>query len=108
MLAFGSDWPVTTPNVMHELDVAVNRESLAARDRGALHADQRIDLVAALTAFTRGTAYLNHDDEAGMLAPGRRADLAVIDRNLFDRSLGAIADATVEMTIASGAVVFDA
>jgi predicted amidohydrolase YtcJ len=69
---------------------------------------ERIDLVAALTAFTRGSAYLNHDDEAGVLAPGMRADLAVIDRDLFDRSLGQIADATVEMTIASGSVVFGA
>ena len=42
------------------------------------------------------------------MAPGMRADLAVVDRNLFDRSLGAIADATVEMTIASGTVVFGA
>lgn len=108
VMAFGSDWPVSTPNVMHELDVAVNREALDARDRGALHPEERIDLVAALTAFTRGSAYLNHDDEAGMLAPGMRADLAVIDRNLFDRSLGQIADATVEMTIASGSVVFGA
>ncbi len=108
VIAFGSDWPVTTPNVMHELDVAVNRESLLARDRGVLHPDQRIDLAAALAAFTRGSAYLNHDDEAGIVAPGMRADLAVVDRNLFDRSLGAIADATVEMTIASGTVVFGA
>jgi predicted amidohydrolase YtcJ len=94
--------------VMQELDVAVNRESLDARDRGALDADQRIDLVAALAAFTRGSAYLNHDDEAGVLASGKRADIAVVDRNLFDRSLGPIADASVEMTIASGAVVFGA
>ena len=106
VMAFGSDWPVSTPNVMRELDVAVNRQALGDRDRGALHPDQRIDLPAALAAFTRGSAYLNHDDEAGVLAPGMRADLAVLDRNLFDRSLGAIADATVEMTIASGSVVF--
>jgi predicted amidohydrolase YtcJ len=108
VMAFGSDWPVSTPDVMWELDVAVNRESLDARDRGALDADQRIDLVAALAAFTRGSAYLNHDDEAGVLASGKRADIAVVDRNLFDRSLGPIADASVEMTIASGAVVFGA
>jgi predicted amidohydrolase YtcJ len=108
VMAFGSDWPVSTPNVLHELDVAVNREALDGRDRGALHPEERIDLVAALTAFTRGSAHLNHDDEAGVLAPGMRADLAVIDRDLFDRSLGQIADATVEMTIASGSVVFGA
>ena len=108
VVAFGSDWPVSTPNVLHELHVAVNRTPVGSPDVEPLHADQRIDLVAALAAFTRGSAYVNHDDEAGVLAPGMRADLAVLDRNLFDRSLGEIADASVEMTIASGSVVFGA
>jgi predicted amidohydrolase YtcJ len=50
---------------------------------------------------------VNHDDEAGVLAPGMRADLAVIDRDPFDRSLGAIGETTVELTIASGRIVYD-
>ena len=45
-------------------------------------------------AFARGSAYVNHDDEAGVLAPGMRADLAVLDRDPFDRSLGAIGETT--------------
>ncbi len=35
------------------------------------------------------------------------ADLAVLDRDPFDRSLGAIGETTVELTIASGRVVSD-
>ena len=105
-LAFGSDWPVSTPDVLKEMEVAVTRQTPGDPDAGVLDADQRIDLTTALTAFTRGTASLNHDDEAGFLAAGRRADLAVLDRDLFDRDLGAIGDAGVEMTVAGGRVVF--
>ncbi len=39
----------------------------------------------AMSAFARGSAYVNHDDDAGVIAPGLRADLAVLDRNPFDR-----------------------
>ncbi len=106
MLAFGSDWPVSTPDVMHEIDVAVHRELLHDREAGVLDAAERIDLHAALAAFTSGTAYVNHDDDdAGTLEVGKRADLAVLDRNPFDRTRGAIADARVEMTVAAGRVV---
>ena len=108
VLAFGSDWPVSTPNPWLELEVAVTRQLPGDPESPPLDASQRIDLGRAMAAFARGSAYLNHDDEAGVLAPGKRADLAVLDRNPFDRDRGAIGGTRVEMTIASGAVVFDA
>ena len=60
-----------------------------------------------MAAFARGSAYVNHDDEAGVIAPGMRADLAVLDRDPFDRSLGAVGETTVELTLASGRIVFE-
>jgi predicted amidohydrolase YtcJ len=105
VMAFGSDWPVTTPNPFLEMEVAVTRQVPGEPEAGVLHPSQRIDLQAALAAFTRGSAYLNHDDDAGTIAEGKRADLAVLDRNLFDRSLGAIGEATVTATVASGRIV---
>lgn len=105
VLAFGSDWPVTTPNPFLEMEVAVTRQVPGEPDAGVLHPSQRIDLQAALAAFTRGSAYLNHDDEAGTIAEGKRADLVVLDRNLFDRSQGAIGEAAVTATVASGRIV---
>jgi len=106
VMAFGSDWPVSTPNPFLEMEVAVTRQTPGQPDAGALDASQRIDLQAAIAAFTRGSAYLNHDDDAGVIAEGKRADLAVLDRNLFDRSQGAIGEATVAVTVASGRVVY--
>ena len=103
-IAFGSDWPVSTPNVLKEMEVAVTRQAPASRRRACStrRADRPADGARRVHARQ---AYLNHDDEAGVLAAGRRADLAVIDRDLFDRSLGAIGDASVEMTVAAGRVV---
>ena len=63
-------------------------------------------LQAALAAFTRGAAFVNRDDEAGTIAAGMRADLAVLDRNLFEG--GPVGEARVELTIAGGAVVHEA
>jgi len=107
VLCMGSDWPVTTPNPWLEMEVAVTRQPIASPDAQPLDASQRLDLATAMAAFARGSAYVNHDDEAGVLAPGMRADVAVVDRNPFDRSLGAIGETTVQITIAGGRVVFD-
>jgi predicted amidohydrolase YtcJ len=106
VLAFGSDWPVSTPNPLLELEVAVTRVSPADRGADPFRPEERIDLPAAIAAFTRGAAFVNRDDEAGSIAPGMRADLAVLDRNLFEAA--PIGDAVVELTVASGAIVYEA
>jgi predicted amidohydrolase YtcJ len=105
VMAVGSDWPVSTPNPLAELEVAVTRTPLESRDAEPFLPEERLDLATALSAFTRGSAYVNRDDDAGSLEPGRRADLAVLDRNIFDRSRGPIGEARVEMTLAGGRVV---
>ena len=105
VLAFGSDWPVSTPDPLLELEVAVTRVSPEARDGDPFQPEERIPLPTAIAAFTRGAAYVDRDDDAGTIAPGRRADLAVLDRNLF--AGGPVGDARLELTIANGAVVYE-
>jgi hypothetical protein len=106
VLAMGSDWPVTTPNVFEEMQVAVTRQVIAhGPDAPVLDETQRITLAEALAAFTRGSAYVNHDDEAGSIVEGKRADLAVLDRNPFAGSVYEIAQTNVTTTLASGRVV---
>jgi predicted amidohydrolase YtcJ len=108
VLAFGSDWPVSTPDPLAEIDVAVNRRPVGEPDVPPFNPEERIGLPDALAAFTRGAAYVNRDDDAGSIAPGLRADLAVLDRNVFDRARGEIAEARVEMTFAAGRAVHGA
>jgi predicted amidohydrolase YtcJ len=106
-LAGGSDWSVTTANPLEEIEVMANRVDPENRDRAPFLPEQRVPLPDALAAFTIGSAYVNHDErEAGSIEVGKRADLAVLDRNLFEIEGGAVADAQVELTLVAGRRVF--
>lgn len=105
-LAMGSDWSVTTANPLEEIEVAVTRIDPENRDNAPFLPEQALPLEAAMRAFTAGSAHVNHDEDAGTLAVGRRADLALLDHNVFTGS-EPIADARVDLTVAGGRVVFD-
>ena len=84
----------------------VNRRSPSQPEAPAFLPEERVPLAEALAAFTSGTAYVNHDEASGHLARGMRADLAVLDRDIFSGAGGTIADASVDLTVASGAIVY--
>jgi predicted amidohydrolase YtcJ len=107
VLAMGSDWSVSTPDPLLEIELAVERVADESRGvREPFLPDERLDLIDALAAFTAGSAYVNHlDDETGTLEVGKAADLAVLDRDLFDRGSGAIGEARVVATFVEGVAV---
>jgi predicted amidohydrolase YtcJ len=107
VMAFGSDWPVSTPNPWLEIEVAVTRQSPGDGSGRVLDASQRIDLADAIGAFTQGAAYVNHDDGAGSIAEGKRADLVVVDRNPFAGAASEIHETNVTMTLAAGKAVYE-
>jgi predicted amidohydrolase YtcJ len=108
-LAMGSDWSVSTANVLLEIEVAVNRVADYDRTANPFLPDERITLDEALAGFTIGTAYVNHlDTETGTLEPGKLADLAVLDRDIHDPASGPIGDARVIGTFVEGVAVHDA
>ena len=108
VLAFGSDWPVSSPDPWLEMEVAVTRQVPGQADGEVLDAAQRIDLATAIATFTRGSAYLNHDDEAGTIREGARADLVVLDRNPFAGDVHEIHTTQTVTTLAAGRVVYQA
>lgn len=103
-MGMGSDWGVSTSNVMEEIDVAVTRACPENDD--PLVAAEALDPVDALTAFTLGSAYINHaESDSGSIAVGKLADLAVLDRDpLRD---GPFRDAKVVATVVGGEVVYE-
>ena len=114
MLAMGSDWPVSSPDPIEQIHVAVNRAAAPnyvygnGNDKVFLP-EQRLDLPTALAAFTMGSAYVNHfEGETGSVEIGKAADLAVIDRDLFAIPVEEIASARVEQTFADGRRVYAA
>jgi hypothetical protein len=105
-LAMGSDWGVSTADVMDQIDAAVTRCNHDGPDRPPLNEAEGITFLDALAGFTAGSAYVNHlETGRGTLAPGMLADLAVLDR---DPSVGGhIRDAAVAMTVVGGRVVYE-
>ena len=114
MLAMGSDWPVSSPDPIEQIHVAVNRTAAPNYLYGngndeVFLPEQRLDLQTALAAFTMGSAYVNHlEAETGSVEVGKAADLAVIDRDLFALPLEEIASARVEQTFIDGRRVYAA
>ena len=107
-LAGGSDWTVSTPDVLAEVEVAVTRVSPEHRDQPPFLPGEALTLVDALAAFTSGSAYVNHlDDLTGTLEVGKLADLVVLDRDLFGPGAGSPGDARVLLTLSEGQVLFE-
>ncbi|WP_419825133.1 amidohydrolase [Sphingomonas sp.] len=79
-LAFGSDFPVESPNPFPGLAAAVSRQDAAGRPAGGWHPEQRIGIAQALAAFTTGAAYAEGaEDRIGSLQPGHYADFVLIN-----------------------------
>ena len=83
-LAFGSDFPVEVVNPFYGIYAALTREDEDGHPPGGWHSDQKMSLDETLRAFTAGSAFAAFaEDQLGVLKPGLRADLTVIDRDLF-------------------------
>jgi predicted amidohydrolase YtcJ len=107
MVAFGSDWSVSSANPLEEMEVAVRRADWNAPDAAPFLPDERIDLRDAIAAFTINAAYVNfHDDRTGSIEPGKLADLIVLDRNLFAIDVNQISEAKVLLTLLGGKPVY--
>ena len=109
VLAMGSDWSVSSADPLFEMEIAVERSYRDMFDaREVFLPEERLELVDALAAFTIGSAYVNHlDTTTGTLEVGKLADVAVLDRDLFDRAAGAIGQARVVGTFIDGKPVFE-
>jgi len=112
-IAFGSDWPVSSPNPLEEIHVAVNR--CLSTNLGRAETDEttkpfrpeeRISVAEALAAFTTGVAYVNGDENLlGVLEPGRQADVVILDQDIFAIPTTEIGYTNVDVTVAAGTVV---
>ena len=107
-LAGGSDWTVSTPDVLKEVETAVTRRYVEDRSLPPFLPGEALDPMDAFAVFTIGTAYVNHlDDVTGSIEPGKLADLVVIDRDVLDPASGPIGDAKVILTLVEGAAVHE-
>ncbi|MEV6482943.1 amidohydrolase [Streptomyces sp. NPDC051576] len=106
-LAAGSDWPVSSPDPLQGIHVAVNRVEPGSAGPVFLPGE-RLGLAEALTAYTAGSAYANHLDDTGRVSAGALADLVVLDRDPFAAPPEEIAETRVALTYVGGVGVYAA
>jgi hypothetical protein len=106
-LAFGSDWSVATLDPLTGVSAAVTRRTSDDKNPTGWVPGQKITLGEALRAYTAGNAWaVFAENRWGTLAPGRDADVVVLDRNLFAMAPESLATARVVATIVGGKIVY--
>ena len=105
-LAAGSDWPVSSPNPLLAIHVAVNR-SMPESAGDPLLPHQALTRAAALAAYTSGSARVNGVAEsAGAIRAGYDADFAVTNADLSTIPDAELCDANVVQTWVRGQLAF--
>ncbi|HKV73876.1 MAG TPA: amidohydrolase [Gemmatimonadales bacterium] len=108
-LDFGSDWTVAPIDPILGIYAAVTRRTLDGKNPGGWLPDQKISVEEALRSYTSENAYgVFAEKSRGRLTPGRKADLAIIDKDLSAIPAETIDQATIRLTMVGGKVVFQA
>jgi Amidohydrolase family len=105
VISGASDWPVSTANVFWGIYQAETRKG----PEGVLDPDQRMPRDAMLYAYTRNSARaMNQLDKIGTIAPGKQADLVLVDRDVMTIPADEMRETKVLWTMVGGKVVWTA
>ena len=111
VVSCGSDWPVggdfISLNPLDSIQIGITRRGTGARSGKPYMPEERIDLRTMLDCWTFNGAYADfREKEAGSLEDGKSADLAVLDKNIFDGPSSEIHRSEVILTMFEGKIVF--
>ena len=106
----GSDAPVDdrSPRPFVNMAIGATRQG---PDGNVLNQNETLDIHQLIAAYTVSGAHaLNQEDSTGSIEPGKKADLAVLDRNIVELyesgdGLG-IAETRVDLTLFEGEVIY--
>ena len=87
----------------------MTRQTLDGKHPNGWIPEQKLTLDQALRAFTVGSAYAEFAEKVkGTIAPGKLADLVMLDRDLYQTNPADIDKARVLLTVMDGEVVWEA
>jgi len=105
VISGASDWPVSTANVFRAIYQAETRKG----SEGVLDAPQDMPRLAMFYAYTRNSAQaMNLQDSIGTIAPGKRADLILLDRDVLTVSPEEMRETKVLWTLVGGKTAYRA
>lgn len=108
-LAFGSDFPVETPDPLRGLYAARTRQDDRGLPAEGFQPEERLDGAAALAGYTSGAAYAVHQEELrGRLLPGFAADLTIVSVDPVTCPPAALLEARALATMIDGELVWEA
>jgi predicted amidohydrolase YtcJ len=104
IISGASDWPVSTANVFRATYQAETRKG----SEGVLDASQDMPREAMFYAYTRNSARAMNLESIGTIAPGKRADLVLLDRDVLTISPEEMRETKILWTIVAGKTVYRA
>lgn len=108
-LAFGSDFPVESPDPRLGLYAAVTRQDRDGHPPGGWLPTQRMTAAEALRGFTADAAWAGFDEsQVGRLVPGLHADFVILAADPLTVSASEIDDLKIHSTWVDGKAVYEA
>lgn len=109
-LTFNSDLSGSDHSIFYGLHAAITRRDKDRQPDGGWFPEERMTPEEALRGYTSWSAYAAHwDRETGVLAPGRWADLTVMDVDplvLGETDPGALLEGAVLATVVAGEIAY--
>lgn len=112
-LSFGSDFPASGAGMLGmspivQIEIGHTRQSAGKPDAPVQpRASERLGVEALVRGFTMGAALQMHmEDEIGSIETGKKADLIVLDRDIFEVDPYTIHETRVLLTVMDGDIVW--
>lgn len=107
-LVMSADYPTAPLNPMLQISICMARHEPGKGPKMQGSKEERLTFEEAIRAYTIDAAYaLRWAKIIGSVEVGKRADLIVVDRNLFESTTDEIAEANVLLTMVNGKVVHE-
>jgi predicted amidohydrolase YtcJ len=102
IIAFGSDWPVSSSNPILGIATAVTRQTADSQPEGGWVIEQAVNVAEALSSYSSSVAFQLTGIKSIPLSLGQPCDFVVLDQNPLEISSNALRNTKVLATFKSG------